>query len=44
MASSISVDPDSDVRDHGGKIGSLDRLPSQMNGMKLNEDKVYFLF
>lgn len=42
---SISVAPPLGVRDPGRKAGSLDKLPDEMNEMKLRDDKVWgFVF
>lgn len=40
---SISVAPPLGVRDPGRKAGSLDKLPDEMNEMKLRDDKVWGL-
>lgn len=40
---SISVAPATGVRDPGRKPGGLDRLPDELNEMKLRDDKVQAL-
>ena len=40
---SISVAPPNGVRDPGRKPGGLDKLPDEMNEMKLKDDKVQII-
>lgn len=37
---SVSVVPDSVIRDHGGSTIGVDRLPDEMNDMRIRDDKV----
>lgn len=37
---SVSVAPTSGLRDPTGNTGGLDRLPDEMNDMKIRDDKV----
>ena len=37
---SVSVAPASMIRDHGGSTIGVDRLPDEMNDMKIRDDKV----
>lgn len=37
---SVSVVPASVIRDHGGSTIGVDRLPDEMNDMKIRDDKV----
>lgn len=37
---SVGVAPVTGVRDPGRKTGGLDKLPDEMNEMKLRDDKV----
>lgn len=37
---SVSVVPASAIRDRGGSTIGVDRLPDEMNDMKLRDDKV----
>lgn len=37
---SINMVPSSGVRDHNGSTTGVDRLPEEMNDMKIRDDKV----
>lgn len=38
---SVDVVPSAGVRDHNGNTIAVDKLPEEMNDMKIRDDKVY---
>lgn len=37
---SVGIAPTSGLKDPGGNVGAIDKLPDEMNDMKIREDKV----